>query len=150
MEQFEEWLEIRNRELAESKRESLVHPGKIKLLQDHVFRRNNPAVVGIRVLGGRIQVGQYLLKLDGKRIGQIRSIRIGDDSMKTAESGQEVALAIKGVTIGRNVDEEDILLVDVPSSHASKLQKMDLNALENEILLELIEIQRIKDHFWGR
>ena len=150
LEQFEEWLEIRNRELAESKRESLVHPGKIKLLQDHVFRRNNPAVVGIRVLGGRIQVGQYLLKLDGKRIGQIRSIRIGDDSMKAAESGQEVALAIKGVTIGRNVDEEDTLLVDVPSSHASKLQKMDLNASENEILMELIEIQRIKDHFWGR
>ena len=150
LEQFEEWLEIRNRELAESKRESLVHPGKIKLLQDHVFRRNNPAVVGIRVLGGRIQVGQYLLKLDGKRVGQIRSIRIGDDSMKAAESGQEVALAIKGVTIGRNVDEEDTLLVDVPSSHASKLQKMDLNASENEILMELIEIQRIKDHFWGR
>ena len=150
LEQFEEWLEIRKRELAESKRENLVHPGKIKLLQDHVFRRNNPAVVGIRVLGGRIQVGQFLLKLDGKRVGQIRSIRIGEDSMKTAESGQEVALAIKGVTIGRNVEEEDILLVDVPSSHASKLQKMDLNASENQILLELIEIQRIKDHFWGR
>ena len=150
LEQFEEWLEIRKRELAESKRENLVHPGKIKLLQDHVFRRNNPAVVGIRVLGGRIQVGQFLLKLDGKRVGQIRSIRIGEDSMKSAESGQEVAIAIKGVTIGRNVDEEDILLVDVPSSHASKLQKMDLNASENQILLELIEIQRIKDHFWGR
>jgi len=150
LEKFEEWMEIRQRELAESKREDLVHPGKIKLLKDHIFRRNNPAVVGIRVLGGRIKVGQKLLKLDGKKVGQIRSIRIGDDSMKEAENGQEVALAIKGVTIGRQVDEEDILLVDIPSSHASKLQQMDLSASENQILQELIEIHRISDHFWGR
>ncbi len=150
LEKFEEWMEIRQRELAESKREDLVHPGKIKLLKDHVFRRNNPAVVGIRVLGGRIKVGQNLLKLDGKKVGQIRSIRIGEDSMKEAENGQEVALAIKGVTIGRQVDEEDILLVDIPSSHASKLQQMDLSASENQILQELIEIHRISDHFWGR
>ena len=150
LEKFEEWMEIRQRELAESKREDLVHPGKIKLLKDHVFRRNNPAVVGIRVLGGRIKVGQHLLKLDGKKVGQIRSIRIGEDSMKEAENGQEVALAIKGVTIGRQVDEEDILLVDIPSSHASKLQQMDLSASENQILQELIEIHRISDHFWGR
>ncbi len=150
LEKFEEWMEIRERELAESKREDLVHPGKIKLLKDHIFRRNNPAVVGIRVLGGRIKVGQNLLKLDGKKVGQIRSIRIGEDSMKEAENGQEVALAIKGVTIGRQVDEEDILLVDIPSSHASKLQQMDLSASENQILQELIEIHRISDHFWGR
>ncbi|MEE3134564.1 MAG: GTP-binding protein [Candidatus Thermoplasmatota archaeon] len=150
LEKFEEWMEIRQRELAESKREDLVHPGKIKLLKDHVFRRNNPAVVGIRVLGGRIKVGQNLLKLDGKKVGQIRSIRVGEDSMKEAENGQEVALAIKGVTIGRQVDEEDILLVDIPSSHASKLQQMDLSASENQILQELIEIHRISDHFWGR
>ncbi|MED5272476.1 MAG: GTP-binding protein [Candidatus Thermoplasmatota archaeon] len=150
LEKFEEWMEIRQRELAESKREDLVHPGKIKLLKDHIFRRNNPAVVGIRVLGGRIKVGQNLLKLDGKKVGQIRSIRVGEDSMKEAENGQEVALAIKGVTIGRQVDEEDILLVDIPSSHASKLQQMDLSASENQILQELIEIHRISDHFWGR
>ena len=150
LEKFEEWLEIRKRELAESKRESLVHPGKIRLLKDHVFRRNNPAVVGIKVLGGRIEVGQNLLKLDGKRVGQIRSIRTGEETLKIAENGDEVALAIKGVTIGRQVDEEDILLVDIPSVHASKLQQMDLSASENEILQELIEIHRIKDHFWGR
>ena len=70
--------------------------------------------------------------------------------MKEAENGQEVALAIKGVTIGRQVDEEDILMVDIPSSHASKLQQMDLSASENQILQELIEIHRISDHFWGR
>jgi translation initiation factor 5B len=150
LEKFEEWIEIRQRELAESKREDVVHPGKIKLLKDHIFRRKNPAVVGIRVMGGRIKVGQHLLKQDGKRIGQIRSIRTGEESMKEAENGQEVALAINGVTIGRQVDEEDILLVDVPSSHASKLLQMDLSASEKEILQELIEIHRIKDHFWGR
>ena len=67
--------------------------------------------------------------------------------MKEAENGQEVALAIKGVTIGRQVDEEDILLVDIPSSHASKLQQMDLSASENQILQELIEIQKLLQEY---
>ena len=70
--------------------------------------------------------------------------------MKEAMQGAEVALAIEGVTVGRQIDEEDILLVDVPESHARKLRRMDLSAAEEEVLEELQEIHRKDDHFWGR
>ena len=149
LEEREEWIETRTREIEEASREQIVYPGRILLLPDHTFRISKPAVVGVRVLAGRIHVGQNLLK-DGNRVGRIKSIRSGEESMKEAIQGAEVAVAIDGVTVGRQIDEEDILLVDVPESHARKLRRMDLSAAEEEVLEELQDIHRKDDHFWGR
>ena len=150
LERFESWTEKRTIELEEEKREKIVYPGKIKILTDHIFRRSGPAVVGVRILGGRLHIGQRLLTVDGKKIGQVKSIRTGDSSHKEAKQGEEVAVAIEGATVGRGIDEEDILLVDVPSSHARRLRKLELSTAEEEILDELTAIHRSDDHFWGR
>ena len=149
LDERERWVEARTSELEEESREKIVYPGRILLLPDHTFRVSKPAVVGVRVLGGRIHIGQRLLK-DGISVGQIKSIRSGEDSMKEAKQGDEVAVAIDGVIVGRQVEEEDVLLVDVPESHAKRLRKMSLSAVESEILGELLEIHRREDHFWGR
>jgi translation initiation factor 5B len=149
LEEYEDWVDIRKKEIEEENREDVVYPGRIRLLPEHTFRVSKPAVVGIRVLGGKIHVGQRLLK-DGKRIGRIKSIRSGQDSMKESEQGSEVAVSIDGVTIGRQIEEGDELLVDVPESHARKLKKMDLTSTEREILEELMLIHRKDNHFWGR
>ncbi|MEC7704622.1 MAG: translation initiation factor IF-2 [Candidatus Thermoplasmatota archaeon] len=150
LERFETWSENRKLELEEEKREKIVYPGKIKILTDHIFRRSGPAVVGVRILGGRLHVGQRLLSQDGDRIGQVKSIRTGDSSHKEANQGEEVAIAIDGATVGRGIDEEDILLVDVPASHARRLRKLELTSTEQEILDELTALHRSEDHFWGR
>ena len=149
LEEREEWVEKRTKELEDESREIVVYPGRIKFLPDHTFRASKPAVIGVRVLAGRIHVGQHLLK-EGVRIGRIKSIRSGQDSMKEALQGAEVAVAIDGVTVGRQLEENDMMLVDVPASHAKKLRKMDLSAAEEEVLEELMEIHRKDDHFWGR
>ena len=150
LEEREERVETRTRELADESRVSVVYLGRILLLPDHTFRVPKPAVVGVRVLAGRIHVGQRLLK-NGERVGRIKSIRSGEDSMKEAMQGAEVAVAIDGVTVGRQIDEEDVLLVDVPESHARKLRKMDLTSAEQEVLDELTSIHRKDPNstFWG-
>jgi len=150
LERFEAWTENRKIELEEEKREKIVYPGKIIILTDHIFRRSGPAVVGVRILGGRLHVGQRLLTTEGKNVGQIKSIRIGDSSHKEAKQGEEVAIAIQGATVGRGIDEEDILLVDVPASHARRLRKLELSSAEQEILDELTALHRSENHFWGR
>ena len=149
LEEREEWVERRTKEMEDESREAIVYPGRILLLRDHTFRVSKPAVMGVRVLAGRIHVGQYLLK-DGSRVGRIKSIRSGEESMKEAMQGAEVAVAIDGATAGRQIEEEDILLVDVPESHARKLVRMDLSVAESEVLEELQAIHRKDDHFWGR
>ena len=150
LERFETWTEARKKELEDEKREKIVYPGKLKILSDHIFRRSGPAVVGVRILGGRLHIGQRLLTLDGTKVGQVKSIRTGDSSHKEAKQGEEVAVAIEGATVGRGIDEEDILLVDVPASHARRLRKLELTSAEQEILDELTTLHRSDDHFWGR
>lgn len=150
LERFDTWSQERKIQLEEEKREKIVYPGKIKILADHIFRRSGPAVVGVRILGGRLHIGQRLLTTDGNKVGQVKSIRIGDASHKEAKQGDEVAVAIEGATVGRGIDEEDILLVDVPASHARRLRKLELSAAEQDVLDELTALHRAEDHFWGR
>ncbi len=149
LEEHEEWVNLRKEEIEEENRVEVIYPGRIRLLPNHTFRASKPALVGVRILGGRIQVGQRLLK-NGNRIGRIKSIRSGQDSMKESIQGSEVAVAIDGVTVGRQIEEGDELLVDIPESHARKLNKMDITSSEREVLDELFHIHRKKDHFWGR
>jgi len=108
IEQLSEWRDERTRQLEAEQREALVFPGRIQILADHIFRRSGPAVVGIKVLGGRIHVGQHLMRSDGKRVGQIKSIRTGESGMQEAEQGDEVAVertAVQRVEVpGRNED----------------------------------------------
>ncbi|HIG03149.1 MAG TPA: translation initiation factor IF-2, partial [Candidatus Poseidoniales archaeon] len=149
IEKFEEWREERQRQLENEKRESVVYPGRILLMRDHIFRRSGPVVAGIRVLGGRIHVGQTLIKPDGTRVGQVKSIRVGESGQQEAVQGDEVAVAISGATIGRGLEEEDVLLVDIPESHAKKLQGFDLSAVEQDIFDEIVKLHRKTDRFWG-
>ena len=97
-----------------------------------------------------MHIGQRLLTTEGIKVGQVKSIRIGDSSHKEAKQGDEVAVAIDGATVGRGIDEEDILLVDVPASHARRLRKLELTAAEQDVLDELTALHRAEDHFWGR
>ena len=70
--------------------------------------------------------------------------------MKEARQGAEVAISVEGVTVGRQIEEGDVLLVDIPESHARRLRKMEMTSIEKEVYEELLAIHRKDDHFWGR
>ena len=155
MEQYEEWRENVLAEKEKEEREMVVHPGRLLFLPDHTFRASKPAVIGVRILGGRLHIGQRLMK-DGVQIGQVKSIKKGQDNQKEAIQGDEVAIAIDGavkrpgeeameathVTVGRQIDEGDVLLVSVPETHVRILRKRELSAMEKEILEEIIMMHR--------
>ena len=148
---YEAWREETAERMAAELRESVVYPGRLLYLKDHTFRAKGPAIVGMRVVGGRVHVGQRLMKLDGTPVGQIKSLRTrASEDVKEANQGDEVAVAINGPTVGRHIEELDEFYVDVPESHAKRLKKIDLNPVEQEILDELIRLHRKENHFWGR
>ena len=151
MDAFEEWRQKTQADIEAAQRESLVYPGRLLYLKDHTFRAKNPAIVGMRVVGGRIHIGQKIMKMDGTPVGQVKSLRSrNSEELKEASQGEEVAVAIQGPTVGRHIDELDEFYVDVPESHAKRLKKLKLDAIEQEILEELIRLHRKQDHFWGR
>ena len=151
MDAFEEWQETTKAAIEEEQREALVYPGKVRYLKDHTFRAKGPAIVGMRVLGGRIHVGQRLMKLDGTPVGQVKSLRTrASEDVKEAMQGEEVAVAVQGPTVGRHIEELDEFYVDVPERHVKRLKKVDLSPLEEEILAEIVALHRKDNHFWGR
>ena len=144
-------IDAKQAEIEAAQRESLVYPGRLLYLKDHTFRAKNPAIVGMRVVGGRIHIGQKLMKLDGTPVGQVKSLRTrSSEDVREASQGDEVAVAIQGPTVGRHIEELDEFYVDVPASHAKRLKKLELDPIEQEILDELIRLHRRDDHFWGR
>ena len=151
MDAFEEWQDATKALIEEEQRESIVYPGKVLFLKDHTFRAKGPAIVGMRVLGGRIHVGQRLMKLDGTPVGQVKSLRTrASEDVKEAMQGDEIAVAVQGPTVGRHIEELDEFYVDVPERHVKRLKKVDLSPVEEEILEEIVSLHRKDNHFWGR
>jgi translation initiation factor 5B len=149
IEDYQTWKVKKKAELEGEKRLEIVFPGKVKILPNCIFRVSKPAIVGVRVLAGRIANGQPLMRVDGKPIGRIKSIRTGEESLQMARMGQEIAIAIDEATVGRQIKAEDILLVDIPEAHARELQKMELSQDEAEVLQELISVKRKEEQFWA-
>ena len=149
LEDYQTWCGEKTKEIEVEKRLEIVFPGKIMIMRDHVFRVSKPAIVGVRILAGRVRPGQGLVTLDGRSVGKIKSIRTGEEVVKEAVAGSEVAIAIDDATVGRQIDVEDVLLVDIPESHVAELAKYDLKQDELETLEQLRQIKRKEKPFWG-
>ncbi|MCX8135999.1 translation initiation factor IF-2 [Pyrobaculum aerophilum] len=116
----------------------LTRPGKIQILPGFVFRRSDPAIVGVKVLAGTIKPGVTLVK-DGREVGRIMQIQKTGRAINEAAAGDEVAISIHGdVIVGRQIKEGDILYVYVPDDQARQwlfqyrqyLREDELKALE--------------------
>jgi len=149
VEEFQEWKQKRKEEIEKERRKEIVHPAKFRILEDHVFRMSKPAIVGVRVLAGNIRPERRLLNKEGRVVGQIKSIRSGEQSLDYAEQGDEVAIAISGVTVGRQIDVGEELYVDIPEGDARDLRDLDLTFDEERILKEVREIKQKEKDFWG-
>jgi len=149
IEDYKEWIEQKKRELEAEKRMEITFPGKFKILPEYVFRLSKPAIVGVRVLGGRIRVGQRILREDGRVVGRIKSIRKDDTNVLEAIMGEEVAIAIDDVTIGRQLKAGEVYYIDIPEDHGRKLFKMNLSYEEQQVLEEIARIKRKEKPFWG-
>jgi translation initiation factor 5B len=150
IEKYDEWIAKKKAELERERRQDYIHPGMIKFLPEYVFRVSHPAIIGVRVLGGRIKTDMRLIKDDGKVVGAIKGIQSENKAVEEALQGQEVAISIEGITVGRQISGGDILYTDIPEKDAKKLKEMDiLNSDEKDVLTKIFEIKRKDNKFWG-
>ena len=150
MENYDEWIEKKKSEIELKRRKDYIHPGMIRILPEYIFRVNNPAIVGIRVLAGRIKNEMKLINDEGRYTGRIKGIQSENQSVNEAIQGEEVAISIDGVTVGRQIKKDDILYTDIPEKDAKKLKEMNiLNIDEEDILNKIFKIKRKNEKFWG-
>ena len=151
IEDFEKWQENEKKRLEGREIEFLIRPCKIQIMKGYIFRQNNPAVVGVNVLEGKIKVDTPLMKNDGDKITEIKSIQKEQESINEAEKNQQVAISLPKVTVGRQINEGDTLYSAVPEEDFRKLKQFKKYLTQEEIgiLKEIAEIMRAKNAMWG-
>ncbi len=131
--------------------ETLTSPGKFKILKGYVFRQSNPAIVGIEVLAGKIKSNSPIMRKDGKQVGRLKGIQKNKENVSLAEKGEQVAVSIEGVMIGRQLKEEDIVYTAITEEEFKQYKKLKryLTKDEIEVLKEIAEIMRKENPMWG-
>jgi translation initiation factor 5B len=149
LEKYDAWYQKKKEEIEAIKKETLIYPGLIKFLPNCTFHLSKPAIIGVRVIAGRIKTEEKLMRADGKTIGKIKSIQSEKKPIPKAVQGEEVAIAVDKAVVGRNIKEGDLLLVDIPEGDAKKLAELELTTDERKALEKVYQIKRKKKRFWG-
>jgi len=149
---YARWSEEQRSAGMKAELESLIRPGSLKILPGFVFRRSKPAVVGIEVLAGRIRPKYPLIDENGRRIGEIMQIQDKGKDIQEATKGMQVAASIDKAIVGRNLNEGQNLVVDIPERHVKILQSRfaaELTPEEDELVKGLIQLKRRENPIWG-
>jgi len=156
VEDYESYIEEREREQQETVLDKIHRPARFRILQDHTFRQNNPAVVGVEILAGTIENNRRVAKFENgesTRVGELSGMQEQGEDVDKARAGSRVSVAIDGPTVGRDIEEGDELWIDLPEKHAKILEqelKEEIPADEREALNAYLEKMRKRDPFWGK
>lgn len=150
LEDLEKW-QIEEKKRQEAKQlDVLVRPCKLEIMKGYIFRQSNPAIVGVDILTGILKTGIQLMKT-GKPIATVKSIQQEKENLTQAEQGKQVAIALEGVMVGRQINEGDTLYSAIPEADFRKLKKLKqyLSKAEIEVLKEIAQMKRKENPVWG-
>ncbi|VVB51417.1 putative translation initiation factor IF-2 [uncultured archaeon] len=153
IEDYKKWVEEQKQLLEKKRYETIIKPGRFIIMPDCTFRQSKPAVVGVRVMGGIIKTNLEVMKEDGTIVGIIKGIQENNENISEAKAGKEVAMAIDGPIVGRQIKEGDTLYIDIPEKHAKIAEQELFEAMkieDKETLIAFMEIKRRGNPFWGK
>lgn len=125
---------------------------KFQFLKNFVFRRNDPAVFGAEILVGKLRQKIPVINEEGKKIGAIHQIQQSGKTIEEATKGMQVAVSIRGPTIGRQINEGDVFYTDLHSKQAKLLNERFTQRLteeEMEVLNHIVSMKRKDDELFG-
>lgn len=156
VEEYETFVEEIERAQQDTVLENIMRPCTFRILEDHVFRQSNPAVVGVEVLSGSLHRNSPVVVFEGndpERVGILKGIQSQGEDIDTARTGERVSVSIDGPTVGRQIKEGDELWTELPEKHAKILEqelREDIPADEREALTRYLDKRRSVDPFWGK
>jgi len=151
LEDFNEWKKKEQKRLELEQMSGITRPCKLEMMKGYIFRQSNPAVFGVDVLEGTVRNEMLLMKKDGTRLNVVKGMQAEQKNIDKAEKNKQVAVSIDGITVGRQINEGDILYSDMTQDEFRKLKEMKelLTREEIEILKEIAEIKRKQNPMWG-
>lgn len=147
--EYNAWIMVKREQAKAESLSSVIRPGKIEILPQYIFRHSKPAVAGVKV-HGIIKPRIVLMDSTGRRVGTIMQIQDRSVNLEEATTGMEVAVSIRGPTIGRQIKEDDVLYVDIPDSQILAIRQKFMDELtqpELEVYEEIVQIKREQGRF---
>jgi translation initiation factor 5B len=137
IEDYQEWLSKLKKQEKDKLLKEIIYPCSFKVLPNFIFRSCKPAVVGVRILEGRLVVGSNL-ELNGNKIGEVEGIQSEGKAIDVATEESEVAVSIRDATYLKDFKEGDILKVSLTLENISNLEKLegDLSSREQELIIQ--------------
>ncbi|RMD57575.1 translation initiation factor IF-2 [Candidatus Woesearchaeota archaeon] len=151
IEEYEKWRDEQRRKTELSELENITAPCKIEILKGYVFRQSNPAIVGVEVIYGALKSNTPLMNKKGDQVAFVKGIRLEKEAVDKAERGKQVSVSLQGVTIGRQVNEGDVLYSAISEDEFRKYKEFRDHLTEDQklVLKEIAEIMREKKALWG-
>lgn len=150
IEDFEEWKQLKLKDIEKAKLDELTSLCKIEIL-DFVFRNSNPAVFGVKVLGGILKQGIELINSQNKKIARVKSLQEEKNNIREAGVGKEIAISLPGVNFERELEVGQKLYSNLSETQFRKFKdnKELLKNDEKKVLMEIAEIKRKVEGVWG-
>jgi translation initiation factor 5B len=150
IEEFDVWKEQQTRLMEARELDKLVRPCKLQIIPNFIFRQSNPAIVGVDVLEGKLNSGVQLMK-NGVSITVVKDIQHEKEHIQSVTKGKQVAMSLDHVTVGRQIEEGDVLYSYIPEEDFRDIKKLMkyLSQGEIEVLKKIAEIMREKNPMSG-
>jgi translation initiation factor 5B len=143
IENLSEWRKKRAAQIERERLMALATICKIEILPQYVFRNSNPAIFGVRVIGGKLRNGLPLIDEKGEEVAHVKGIQHEKASVQEAFEGQEVAMSLPGVNFERRLGEIKYLYSNLSLKQFKGFRdnKDLLSANELKILDEIFRIK---------
>ncbi len=138
IENLQEYREERTKEIERERLLTLAKICKLEILGQYVFRNTNPAIFGVRIIGGKLSSNQELIDEQGEKIGRVKKIQSENKSVEEADQGMEVAISIPGTNFERKLKDKQFLYANIN-------EKQFKNFKENKDLLSREEIKILQE-----
>ncbi len=151
LEDYIEYAETRKAEDTAKGLSELILPAKLSMMPDFIFRNSNPAVFGVHVELGTLYPRVPLITQNGKKVRRIHQIQDKGKTLEKANKDEEVAISIRGIEVGKDIEKDEVLFVSVPESHVRQLLGKfveELTTDQKKALREYIILMRKSTHPW--
>jgi translation initiation factor 5B len=145
IEGYTRWVQEEKEKAASREFSALTLPCKFRILEGYIFRRSNPAILGVEVLVGKLKQKVQVMNSGGKVVGTVHQIQDKGKSLDEALKGSQVAISMLEPTVGRHIFEKETLYSLPKEAEARILKERYLDRLtldEQQVLDEIIQIRK--------
>ncbi len=136
IEDYQKWYKDSKERKKQSKLEKLIRPCKFRILRGLVFRNRSPAVFGVEILAGVLKTETPMkVEKSGKDVGRVNQIQKEGKNIPEAKTGDKVAVSMEEPTIGRQINEADVLVSVITRGNVQGLKEVWDKLQDDEKLL---------------